>query len=393
MKRIILTLFLIFFVLLFVNCSSPDPDSENNNITFSNPINITNTSNMVSNSTMVLDNSGNIIFLWQEKIPADNWEIMFIRSTDKGSTWSVPVNISNNAALSVSPEISFNSVNDLYVVWDDSTPGNREIFFIRSTDNGLTWSSPLNISKTNTDGSYLPSIALSSTGIIYVVWMEWNGDRDIFFSRSTDNGNTWSLPVIIYNDTGLSIGPEIIDDGIGNLYVVWEDMIAAKSETFFSRSTDNGSNWSLPVNISNNNGSSYGPKLSTDSLGNLNVAWIDTTPGNWDIFFNRSTDSGTTWSLPINISNNPGKSTGYDIATDNFGKINFSWSDNTSGGEILFSRSTDNGATWSSALNISGVTANLTSAEITVDSAGNIYMMWFDNNSGIRELYFCRSIQ
>ena len=51
-----------------------------------------------------------------------------------------PDNLSEeNTGSSFFPQIS-SSGNNVYVVWEDDTPGNFDIFFAVSTDNGQTFS-------------------------------------------------------------------------------------------------------------------------------------------------------------------------------------------------------------------------------------------------------------
>jgi len=75
-----------------------------------------------------------------------------------------------------------------------------------------------------------------------------------------------------------------------------------KTQIYFSRSINDGLNWSQPVNISNPLEYSGSPAFALDSSGNINVVWNDRTPGNLDIYFSGSTDGGETWSQAVNIS-------------------------------------------------------------------------------------------
>ena len=62
------------------------------------------------------------------------------------------------------------------------------------------------------------------------------------------------------------------------------------------------------INLSNNTGDSYFPKVSS-SGNNVYVTWIDDTPlGRGDILIVRSTDNGKTFEKAINLSNNTGNS-------------------------------------------------------------------------------------
>src|SRR6266576_211270 len=101
--------------------------------------------------------------------------------------FSPPLNMSNNAGNSQNPQMAVDSKGNIYVVWLDNSPGNNSVFFSRSLDEGATFSSPLNLSN-NPGGSVLfPQVAIdSTTGNIYAAWFDSNsGSPGIIFSRST----------------------------------------------------------------------------------------------------------------------------------------------------------------------------------------------------------------
>src|SRR5438132_1606487 len=98
---------------------------------------------------------------------------------------------------------------------------------------------------------------------------------------------------------------QIAVDPSGNINVVWDDFNATNSDIFFSRSTDGGVSFSVPKNVSNNTGASVFPgvdaatnrgNIAVDSSGNINVVWDDFTPGNSQISLSRSTDGSATFS-------------------------------------------------------------------------------------------------
>ena len=87
-----------------------------------------------------------------------NQDVFFTSSNDNGKTFSNPVNLGNNSRISTNPQISSHE-NNVYVLWYDFTPGNFEIFFTVSNDNGQTFNMPLNL--TNAVGSQNPQIAVA----------------------------------------------------------------------------------------------------------------------------------------------------------------------------------------------------------------------------------------
>ena len=86
----------------------------------------------------------------------------FVASIDNGQNFSIPKNLSNNIGMSASQQIAAGG-NSVYVVWSDITPGNLEIVFTVSDDNGEKFSIPNNISE-NTGSSIQPQIAIGFRG-------------------------------------------------------------------------------------------------------------------------------------------------------------------------------------------------------------------------------------
>ena len=126
---------------------------------------------------------------------------------------------------------------NIYIVFhgftDTTTSFDYSLFFTKSTDSGKTFTKPVKITpleiplwskdqKTQADEDFITNINLTRNignsqiaidntnsvynGNIYLVWdangisQKGQNGLDIYFSKSTDGGNTWSQPVIINND-------------------------------------------------------------------------------------------------------------------------------------------------------------------------------------------------
>src|SRR5215204_4605012 len=83
-------------------------------------------------------------------------------------------NLSNNSYDSVYGQVSATSEKDVYIVWQDSVPGNNkrnyDIFFTKSTDGGNTFGSPINLSN-NTGDSHNQEIVVFGDNV-YIVWQD-----------------------------------------------------------------------------------------------------------------------------------------------------------------------------------------------------------------------------
>ena len=114
------------------------------------------------------------------------------------------------------------------------------------------------------------------------------GDSNVINFTIRDN-HSFDLPENLSNNFGYSGLPALAVDGSGNIDVAWCDDTQGNFEIYFIRSTDDGASWSEAVNISNNSGFSLYPAIAVDGAGNINVVWCEYTPGNPDIYFARST--------------------------------------------------------------------------------------------------------
>ena len=198
-----------------------------------------------------------------------------------------------------------NSGSSRYVAWTDYTTGNGEILFRRSTDNGATWKATVNL--TNNPGHSI-NVAITASGSnVYVTWTQYNlasSLADIYFRGSTDSGATWGAKIKLSSSgRNTSVLPQITASG-SSVYVAWSE---SRDEIHFRRSTDNGATWQPTVNLSSNEGVSNSVYVIS-SGSDISVVWNDLTPGNYDILFRRSTDNGATWKSTFNLSNNSGNS-------------------------------------------------------------------------------------
>jgi len=189
---------------------------------------------------------------------------------------------------------------------------------VKAVADSSSLSTKANPTNTITEAGQQKKVAVSGSDV-YVVWVHDINftNSDIFFRKSTDDGNSFGSTKNLSNNAGISVLPRIAV-ARNNVYVVWTDNTRGNNEIFFKKSTDDGNSFGSTVNLSRNLGDSRGPEISvagyswngTSLIPNVYVVWQDkTTPnGNSDIFFKKSTDGGNSFGSTVNLSRNPGDS-------------------------------------------------------------------------------------
>ena len=334
-----------------------------------------------SMGTALAVSGSNVYVAWYDATPG-NHEIFFKKSVDSGATWSASRRLTYNAGDSFAPDIAVNAAN-IYLVWADFTSGKSEIYFRKSIDNGATWQASKRLTF-NTGDSYEPAIAVSAANI-YVAWTDATpGNDEIYFRMSADGGASWESAKRLTRNAGISKYPAIAASG-ATLFLTWQDDTPGNYEIYFMKSTDGGGIWQNKKLLTNNTGWSQYPVIAI-SGATLFLTWMDATPGNYEVYFMKSTDGGATWPSAKRLTNNAGTSSAPDVAV-NGGNICTVWSDDTTGNdEIYFRMSADGGATWKTAqqlTNNSGYSYNPRPAA----SAATVYVTWHDNTPGNFEVY------
>lgn len=160
-------------------------------------------------------------------------------------------------------------------------------------------------------------------------------------------------------------------DDAGHIVALWEvDDLTTLPAVWMGRSADDGLNYSItPLRDSVPAGvSEITPVVATDKSGNWVSVWAsDDSLGSsigsdFDILFSRSTDAGVTWSAPLALNSTAVSDAGFDtsptLALDNAGNCIAAWvSDNdptnsastSEQTSVWISRSSNAGLTWSTA--------------------------------------------
>lgn len=226
-------------------------------------------------------------------------DIGFARSGDGGATWGTTgflpgLTFSSGAAVPYErvsdPSVAFDAAHDTWLISSIPLLPNLvvpTVFVSRSTDDGQSWSLPVTIpppaAKTvDLDKNWTVCDNNASSpfrGHCYTELDNFGAGDVELMSTSTDGGQTWSTPIpTAGNDKGLGGQPLVQPDGT---VIVPFESLNNKIEAF--RSTDGGQSWTKGIAVSSVRfrGVAGGlrtsplPTAEIDGAGRVYVAWED----------------------------------------------------------------------------------------------------------------------
>jgi hypothetical protein len=399
---IILVLVYTFYPIFSVRASAP---VENNNsipsgqelIRFDQYRNLTD-NDQDSVYGQVATSGNNVYVVWQESIAGEtvkNNDVLLKRSNNSGESFGENFNLSNNQGFSEHPQIS-STGNSVYVVWADDSNGNRQIIFRKSIDNGDSFSKGIELSDLESQVS--ESAEVSSFGdSVYVVWLEKvaNETHRVMLRSSNDRGTTFGEPQILSENAMDYTHPKVSSFG-ENVYVSWnvDEAPAVDSGVYFVSSSDNAGTFGNVTKLNRDKTDFGEPQIA--SYGNsVYVIWGGSLNNNVNsLFVTASEDYGKTFAEPKSMGETDlGKLVSprnVEITADGMGRLFILWQDRVQTPdkqEVLFASSKNGGQSFDYVTNLS---KNIDFSECpSIAAYGNmLFSTWEGQTAGNKEIFF-----
>jgi hypothetical protein len=288
----------------------------------------------------IVSSAGLLHVFWRGRNPNQSifWDLRYTRSTDGGRSWSRPVLLAQPQSASVIEVDVAGDGLDVHVVWRLIHPF-ENVFYKRSNDGGLTWSSRRRLSKRQRlRVNEFPQIAASGDSVL-VTWVTARTPsrrHKGILRRSFNGGARWmprkKLPFV-------RSGARITADG-GRVHLAYR----SEGSIYHRRSWNHGDSWSpralLPI--------VHGFADSLVSAGDsLHLAWTETAYKAGWVWYLRSPDRGDTWidERPMHRRGLYGSQPALAV----FGnEVHLSWLEGWGSppGRTFYRRSTDGGHAW-----------------------------------------------
>ena len=318
--------------------------------------------------------------------------------------WSTPVNVSTTTSYSWFPDIAVDNLGNVHLVWCESVPqeigGHKEYIYYTKWD-GETWTRPNDIVGISADINR-NAIAADTAGNLHLLFGGSTiNPLSIYYKRAPIeaawSAASWSDPQPI--SASGSYMSDIAIDSHGVIHVIYDHAVESAeaqpgsspeicvgcADIFYQRSTDGGRTWSYPSSLSDSPTGSSRPQLEIDGADHIHVVWDE----GWDRLtgqgepissvYTVSLDGGNSWSEPVTFSYPEGTNAQLTVGVDGWGNTLVVWRA-TSRDEIFYTLSSDKGASWSAPAVIPKILARRWSSpfdmfDMTTDSGGHVHLL------------------
>lgn len=218
---------------------------------------------------------GNLYISWTRYGNYLGLLIFFSSSSDGGTNWTAPKKISADTTYSQWSVPAVGANGEVYLAWVQVNKFGSypSLVFCKSTDGGNSFSTPKDILPVAEWNTFLkgdiwvfsyPALATDISnsphrGNLYLAYMDTSswGDEDIFFVRSTDQGQSWSTPIRLNDDLPNNgadqFHPWVVVNQDGVISVIFydrrNDSANLSFDVYFTQSYDGGKNFTANKRI------------------------------------------------------------------------------------------------------------------------------------------------
>jgi hypothetical protein len=315
-----------------------------------------------------------------------------------GESWATPNDLysaTQAAAYTLRPSLVIDRADTLHLLYRHPTVFYHMRTSAEAAWSAMDWSDPHRVSGSGESG--WADLAIDSQGVLHAVWSEQVTYKsseeevlvtsDLFYRHSSDGGLSWSIPQNLSqskNPISNSLHIHIDDQDV--IHVVWDEEQTSR----YASSTDGGDSWIGPVAFYSIAGTPRQIVSAVDGEGQIVIAWR-TIPNEAQpeekrlVYYQTSSDGGYSWSMPDAIpgllarSRNDTPFDAYDMAVDSAGHVHLVVVGQTNPREVGLSvlHTEWDGDEWSSFTRIFSTTDLPERPAITVSGGNQLHVVWF----------------
>ena len=227
-----------------------------------------------------------------------------------------------------------------------------------------------------------------------VTWVDYRSgtDCDIYAQKVSSDGTVlWAADgVALCTATGNHLYPTIVSDGAGGAIVTWHDYRSDTNYDIYAQKISSAGTvqWTADgVALCTATSQQYNPTIASDGAGGAIVTWFDSRSGNWDIYAQKISSAGTVqWTADgVALCTATSHQQFPTIAQDDAGGAIVTWFDSRSGNWDIYAQKISSTGTvqWTAnGVALCTATGEQDIPTIASDGAGGAIVAWYDYRSG-----------
>jgi predicted amidohydrolase len=221
--------------------------------------------------------------------------------------------------------------NRALLAFEERRGGRDQILVVRSSDTGRTWSKPVRPTgrPAGSADEWWPAVALGSKGRATIAWVDRSSGRErVYFAQSADGGRRWVEPrpldgssprgaaqwrPALAHGRGDTVHAAFVDerelsadDSLPQAHLYYTRIQAGRPEP--ARRLDEGEPNVYAARVDN----SWAPRVSVRG-DRVMVTWVDFLRYDWDVFARESSDAGASFAGQRDVNDTPA---GYEALND-----------------------------------------------------------------------------
>jgi hypothetical protein len=251
------------------------------------------TSKNGSDPTMTVQGTGQVYVAWTG-YDGNQYDPYFTANGDVfgANTFTPAVKVHSSPVQDDQIALAVADDGTIFLAWQsfsDGTPAGGNMYVAKSTDDGVTWSNPVQVNDVAQKANVGKATFLAwGNGKLHIVWSDERDDSegDVYYDSSVD-GVTFGTDVLVNDNTyRYQEDPSlVVGKGAnckGTIYVVWQDLRSNSSyDIYGTRSTDGGATFEANIPVTpTTDGDQMNPSLAVDETCKVGVAWRDSATNN-----------------------------------------------------------------------------------------------------------------
>jgi hypothetical protein len=213
-----------------------------------------------------------------------------------GLNWTAPISLTDDLNLDFTPQVVYDGAGNAVALWErsytDAITAGLTLTFMQSLDIGAaawisatqTWSPVSLLTANNGMADYAPRLRRAADDAVLALWETNDGhemlgtpDHPVTYTYAMWDGAVWSAPAAaltgLTNTLGMDVALYAADQG-ALVYVRDADLVSTTvgAELFYS--LYDGSSWSAPQRLTDDDVSDTAPSLVYDGSGGLKLLWL-----------------------------------------------------------------------------------------------------------------------